>query len=133
MTEWPKISFIISNMINKLSAQEQQVFRDTRYPIQNKILNSLLLRSKIFAKLLFVEFSITRTTCSGHGHIFLQALHPQIGKNLHRQPKSLNHRLVWFGRDLEDYLVQIPLPWAGTHSTTTRVSSSEGKTSRAQK
>jgi len=27
---------------------------------------------------------------------------------------SWNHRIVWAGRNLIDYLVPTPLPWAGT-------------------
>lgn len=31
--------------------------------------------------------------------------------------QHLNHRVVWIGRDLGDYLVPAPLLWAGTSST----------------
>jgi len=30
---------------------------------------------------------------------------------------SLNHRMVWVGRDLKDHLVPTTLPWAGTPYT----------------
>ena len=35
----------------------------------------------------------------------------------HRSMESWNHRMVWVARDIKEYLVPAPLPWAGTSSS----------------
>lgn len=69
------------------------------YKVINCQTNYILHSSSKYFKVW--KYLTSRTIFSGY---LFEA--PQTGK-------IWNHRMVWTGMDLKDYLVQIPMPWAG--------------------